>query len=554
MGMSTHDAPQAEPQRHDEAGSYWRLSEHAVLMYWHIALEIIAWVVVLPIAVMLSIARSRYTLFSQSAFLMINALALVLGLVYNQKTPELYAENAHSKIGWIVTWIASAWIFLAILQMYAQQSQTVVDLGDTTHTMTVANMARYQRVHDELPNSSRFSNDSGQGTERNSTSLFGHSRSPSVESESQQFAGRTRKCIKDDDDSFDDESENQGFLRRESMGRCFSRYGACFAAGRTLKAIRFLHVVFERTLLVQGLVAIASGTIVYGGIGRGGAVFNVLAHYVKGGIFFLYGLLTLGRWMGAFADFGWAWNVKPPKEVVGRAKAALPTAEFTESFVIWLYGVTNVFLEHLAAWGEAWTAQDLEHVSISVLFFGGGLLGMIVESTKMRDLLNNAVVSSHSQANTQNESWQQPCHYRVSLNPLPALIILLLGKMMSSHHQASMLSTMTHSQWGSMFMGFALARGLTYITLYISPPSSFLPSRPPTEIITSFCLIAGGMTFMLSNKDTVAALESYDLDAMFTFTVTMGLTSLIMAWTTVMLAFKGWASQTQSREKYGVLA
>jgi hypothetical protein len=28
----------------------------------------------------------------------------------------------------------------------------------------------------------------------------------------------------------------------------------------------------------------------------------------------------------------------------------------------------------LAAWGDAWTAQDLEHVSISVMFFGGGLV------------------------------------------------------------------------------------------------------------------------------------------------------------------------------------
>lgn len=558
MDMSAHDAPHAEPQHHDQKGTYWSLSEHAALMYWHIGLEILAWIVILPIAVMFSIARSRYTLFSQLAFLAINALALVLGLVYNHNTPELYANNAHSKTGWIITWIASAWVFLAVLQMYARHGQAADDLDETTQPMTIANMARYERVHDDLPNPSRFSNDSGQGTERNSASLFGHSRSPSCESEDQQFGGPTRRYAQDDD-SFDDASEKHGFLRRASMDRIFSRYRARFATGRTLKVIRLIHLVFERTVLVQGLVAVASGTVVYGGIGKGGAVFNVLAHFIKGGIFFLYGLLTLGRWMGAFADFGWAWNVKPPKEVVGRAKAAMPTAEFTESFVIWLYGVTNVFLEHLAAWGDAWTAQDLEHVSISVMFFGGGLLGMIVESTKMRDLLNNAVVSSHSQANTQNESWQQPRHYRISLNPLPALIILLLGKMMSSHHQASMLSTMIHSQWGGMFMGFALARGLTYITLYISPPSSFLPSRPPTEIITSFCLIAGGITFMLSNKDTVGALEGYDLDAMFTFTVTMGLTSLIMAWTTVALAIKGWASRSEGQNQHakihaGVLA
>ena len=84
--------------------------------------------------------------------------------------------------------------------------------------------------------------------------------------------------------------------------------------------------------------------------------------------------------MGCFAELGWAWNVKPSnsnsKSKAGFWKASLPTAEFTESFVIWLYGTTNVFLEHLAAWGGAWTAQDLEHVSISIMFFGGGLVGL----------------------------------------------------------------------------------------------------------------------------------------------------------------------------------
>lgn len=105
---------------------------------------------------------------------------------------------------------------------------------------------------------------------------------------------------------------------------------------------------------------------------RGDAVFNILAHYVKGAIFFWYGLLTLGRWMGCFADLGWAWNIKPGQELVGRWKSRVPSAEFTESFVIFLYGATNVFMEHMAAWGAEWTAQDLEHVSISVMFFGGG--------------------------------------------------------------------------------------------------------------------------------------------------------------------------------------
>jgi hypothetical protein len=373
MEMSAQDALASQPQD-SGFGGYWSLSEHASLMYWHIGLEILAWIVILPVAVMFSIARSRFTLPSQLAFLAVNALALVLGVVYDRKTPEMYAGNAHSKTGWAITWIASAWVFMAFLQAYAGRSDAYSTEDQAAPLMTTANILRYQRVHNEvLPAPSRWSDDSGQGTERNSASLYGHSRSPSVESENQQFASLPRRYTHDDD-SFDDDSEKRGFLRNTPMDRFFSRNVARFAVGRTLKAIRFFYIVIERTILVQGFVGIASGTVVYGGIGRGGAVFNVMAHYAKGAIFFLYGLLTLGRWMGAFADSGWAWNVKPPKEVVGRRRVALPSAEFTESFVIWLYGCTNVFLEHLAAWGNEWTAQDLEHVSISVMFFGGGLV------------------------------------------------------------------------------------------------------------------------------------------------------------------------------------
>jgi hypothetical protein len=178
---------------------------------------------------------------------------------------------------------------------------------------------------------------------------------------------------------------------------------------------------------------------------------------------------------------------------------------------------------------------------------------MLVESSKMRSFLNNAVLSAQPASPFNEEVWQPPRHYRTSMNPIPGLIILLLGKMMSSHHQDSMLSTMIHGQWGTMFMMFAMARALTYITLYISPPTSYLPSRPPTELITSFCLIAGGMTFMVSNKDTVAALESYDLDAMFTFTVTMGLVALLMAWTVVLVALKGWATRRERGSRSGQL-
>ena len=174
---------------------------------------------------------------------------------------------------------------------------------------------------------------------------------------------------------------------------------------------------------------------------------------------------------------------------------------------------------------------------------------MLVESQRIRRLLNATILNVPAKLTHPSppiDRWDPPKTYPFSLNPFPALIILLLGMMMSSHHQASSVSTMVHKQWGTLLVGFALARALTYILTYITPPQSFLPSRPPTEIVTSFCLISGGIIFMLSNKDTVAAMDRYDLNAMFSFTITMGFTAFLMAWTMIVLAVKGWAVEKRT--------
>lgn len=123
---------------------------------------------------------------------------------------------------------------------------------------------------------------------------------------------------------------------------------------------------------------------------------------------------------------------------------------------------------------------------------------MLIESRKIRDLLNTTIFMAQGQPwdMMRVEGWQPPKTYNFSLNPLPGLVVMLLGIMMSGHRQQSVVSTMMHRQWGTMFVGFALARGITYLILYLSPPTSFLPSRPPSEIVAAFCLVAGGLVFM----------------------------------------------------------
>lgn len=48
-------------------------------------------------------------------------------------------------------------------------------------------------------------------------------------------------------------------------------------------------------------------------------------------------------------------------------------------------------------------------------------------------------------------------------------------------------------------------------------------------------------------RDTVEAMEIHDLDAMFVFTVSMGIITSLMAWIILVIAIKGFAVRRESR-------
>ncbi|CAG8905816.1 unnamed protein product [Penicillium egyptiacum] len=538
MDMAGPSGPQPTPTAtqatSDGPMSYFAYSKHSSTIIAHIALMVLGWCFVLPVAVMLSIARSWLALPSQFLFLGFNAFGVLFGVIYNNQTPDLYENNAHHKLGWIATCVVSAQVVLALLFAYAGRGEsnapsyehdTFLPVATDDHDTEHACLNGAMREH-------RWSRDSGQGTDSNSSSI----RSPGSSS-----CGSPTEY-----DGFEKPEElpakitaQHGWIRHTAVGRFLSKTLPGLIPGRVLRILNVVYNVVDRVILPFGFTAIATGAVTYGGIMRDREIFNGLAHFIKGGIFFWYGILTLGRYIGCWADLGWAWNKKPSASIVGW-KSKVPSGEATESFVIFLYGATNVFLEHLSSAGKPWSATDLEHVSISVLFFGGGLAGMLFESSCVRDWVNKTVLDIPAR-DASDEAWTPPRSQGVSLNPMPALVIMLLGMMMGSHHQTSMTSTMVHKQWGNMLVGFALARGMTYVLLYLKPPTSYLPARPPTEIIAAFCLISGGLIFMLSTRNVIEAMEYYKLDAMFTFTVGLGFSAFIMAYEILAIAIKAWA-------------
>ncbi|RGP71831.1 hypothetical protein FLONG3_6945 [Fusarium longipes] len=528
---------------HDYTNTYFAHSEHSGVVYTHIALMVLSWVFILPIAVMLSLAGSRYTLPTQLIFLVSNTLGVLLGIIYNTQTPDLYPNNAHHKIGWIVTWVVCAQVLVTAVGHIAG---TLRSSGNKSSNLGSYSFLPAMRSEVELA-SDRGYHDESLYRASDECRRYNNPSSPSLRSDSVSTLNGIESPSQHPSKEYEDDQDLEGLSLSPAAPRgTLARRVSQVAASRVWKILDVWRKIVDRIILPFGFIALATGIATFGRFFERDEIFNGLAHWIKGGVFFWLGIFTLGRWSGSFGELGWAWNVCPRK----RSQEWRPSAEFVESFLIFFYGSTNIFMEHLGGWGGAWTAQDLEHISITVLFLGGGLCGMLIESTRIRNLLNttvqdNELKNPHTIEET-NET-EIPDTYEFSLNPIPALVIMLLGLMMSSHTQHTMMSSMIHKQWGNLLLGASLARGLTYFLMFLKPPKSIFPSRPPTELLASFGLISGGIVFMASSTDTVNGMVHYELDAMFMYTVTMGLVGLLMAWIVIVLAIKGWAVRLERR-------
>lgn len=212
---------------------------------------------------MFSISRSKLALPTQLVFLVFNGLGVVFGTIYNVKTPDLYENNAHHKIGWIATWVMTAQVAMSLIFVYSGRRR----IAPTNHGEQAAFLPVSVEAMAHAYSDYRWSEDSGQGTERSSTqnsrdvSPTDPSRRDSLGPYSKPEAG-----LDEEDDEPELAPESRGFLRNNFVDKYLSRRLPGMFSKRLLETFEVLYGAIDRSILILGFIAFTTGGVTYAGI------------------------------------------------------------------------------------------------------------------------------------------------------------------------------------------------------------------------------------------------------------------------------------------------
>ncbi|KAL0070890.1 hypothetical protein AAF712_002111 [Marasmius tenuissimus] len=539
----------------------WEEPEHASerhpgLMIMHGLFMSLAFFVALPIGIAMRSVNHAWHGAVMVAFYVFSVLGCAASGVYRKLTPDMYEGNVHGKQGYLLLLLAASLttvdlfnIFRRVynffrsgekFQLRSHWKQVILGKEDTdlgggieleyAHLVTeepeeIVTIPPFphKQVHYDSPT---YEHD---GTARWANEVGRHRREFSHSAVSEATLYPTRSSSQSDDTLHDTERSRYHKSKPALIRRVGSK----------------VFAVLERVMVFWAYAQVLSGITVYTGGCRGSYVNGCLAHLIKGGIFWCYGLVSFARYLGSFSEMGWAWNRAPAGNY--------PSAEFVESLVIFLYGVTNTWMERFGAHpGDPYTTKQIQHISIAVMFWYAGLLGMAIESKVVRKWLASSTISALKTSQRSQEAIAEPPSYSASFNPFPALVIGVTGAAMAAHAQTYLFQIQIHQLWGNLLVAWSVLRCLSYFFLWLSPPRSMLPSRPPTEALGSLFLACGGLCFMFSTEEvTLAAMRRGRDDVMMFLNVAVAITCFAMVWTVCVVTFKGYLrTKTNPRVSY----
>lgn len=214
------------------------------------------------LGVMLSLARYRLTLVAQLFFLSVNGLGLLLGSVYNSKTPDLYEKNLHHSLGWIVTSIITVQCIIGFVKSYALDNM-IGDFAVGEQTAFIPSSVNVTERHQSMrafltPEQYRYSRDSGQGTEPSSSRSHSISSRPNSQDQSQALDD---SCDVDMAARYNEKITKNKFVNNRIMHRV-----SALLPTRVMVMMNYAYDAIDRLILLLGFVIVVTGAATYGGV------------------------------------------------------------------------------------------------------------------------------------------------------------------------------------------------------------------------------------------------------------------------------------------------
>ncbi|KAM0752743.1 hypothetical protein T439DRAFT_181803 [Meredithblackwellia eburnea MCA 4105] len=226
------------------------------------------------------------------------------------------------------------------------------------------------------------------------------------------------------------------------------------------------HGVIGKTFPVVGWVQCVFGGIASLGFCFGEHFGQCLAHFIMGSAFIAYAMIML-LMMRVGAGFLLRHKV---------------SQEYLDSWVIMVWGIVNTFTEHdFLQKSNHWSHKDMQHVSLGVLWWAGGALGIFLSRNGKR-------------------------------NVVPALIIGMTGFAMSAHGQSLEFSTTIHKLFGFCLMSAGLARIIEVCFVLKDQPSP--PTNPSSfQHLPPFLLVLSGLTFLSATEEQMVWINDSGMDS-----------------------------------------
>lgn len=244
----------------------------------------------------------------QFSFLVCNAFGVAVGVVYNSKTPDLYENNAHHRLGWVGTCVVVAQMLLGMLTAYAGRGKGRIARREEHEPLVSVSSGAMSQA-----GGYRYSNDSGQGTERASSSFRSESLASLDEANGQRSIDSRRQLYDvEDNEPKSGLVEKPESLHNSKLDRFLSRGVSGLLSDRVLRLIDLTNNGLDRVILVLGFVAMVTGLVTYYGLfvshlSRFQLVLGILT-VSSAGIIFSAALHTVSR-VVSFSGMGYSLSV-----------------------------------------------------------------------------------------------------------------------------------------------------------------------------------------------------------------------------------------------------